>query len=637
MNRSTLIVLALFIALLAVWLLRDDKPNAPEIPPLVVAGYLEGDISLQDIKVLNKDEESPYRRYELTRGGEKMVLEMKPGEEANKPAERKWGATRTKDGKTWTAAGESYRVKMLAQILARPFRSTYAFEAKAEELGDFGLDEGEAVELLASGGDRKVHLRIGKVDKSDESNASTWVQNPENPKIVYQVAGHDLRTEAAVAWKDVRERKILSLRISELDHAEIFNPRAADGRRVVKASRPPLTDDQRAKLTDGTKDEDIRKSSDGWVIDDPQGYLAGDIGSWLESVERMSMTETYDTDGKSFPPDSGLSDDAGAVHIRLAAGEKRYHIILGSKAPKGDQGDIYVAVEGDSIVYSVANWSAEQIIKDLDSLRELRLLRGRDPKTCDDVKISWAEGSFHATRGEAGWTSTDVDLDPENVDDFLRDLGNARVTYSSATDAASVGLDKPDRRITVRCEGEPITIWVKRTGDKAFGRNGDAGDVFTLQSWNADQVTKQGRDFENKHLLRWAKESITTIEYPDDAGSKTLKRGPDGTWTEQGAADSKLASVQVDALLDTLIRFSYHAEFDVDPKTVGLQPAAWTLKISDAAGRIWSLALSDTKRENNPYAFLTATGARSRLVTISAMMIEQIRRPFQALTTAAQP
>ncbi|MEY3011979.1 MAG: hypothetical protein RIT45_714 [Pseudomonadota bacterium] len=635
MNRSTLAVVVVFVALLAVWLLRDATPEAPEIPPLVVEGYLEGEISLQDIKVLNKDEASPYRRYVLERNGERMVLEQLAGEESKKPSERKWSATRTKGGQTWKASGETYRVKMLAQILARPFRSTYAFRAKPEELGDFGLDEAEAVLLNAEAPDRKVALRIGKVDKTDETNPSTWVQNPAHPEVVYQIAGHDLRSESAVGWKDVRERKILSIRLPEIDHLTIRNPRAPAGRQEVHASRPPLSDELRAKLDGGAKVEDVRKSEDGWSIDEPKGYAAGDIGSWLESIERMAMTETYDTEGGAYPEGSGLDATAGTVHIELSGGGKTYHVRIGSKAPKGDQGDIYASVDGDSIVYSVANWSAEQVIKDLDSLRELRLLGGRAPDGCTSVQIEWPEGRFETTRGEAGWTARGVELDPANVDDFLRDLGNARVTFASATDPKSVGLDAPDRRITVRCGEDTLSIVVKRQGDKTWGRIGD-GDVFTLQSWNADQLMKQARDFEDKHLLRWDPETVTALTLTDGEASVRITRGADGAWS---AADGKtpIDSAKVEALVKSLTQFTYHAEFDLDRKSAGLEPAAWTLVIEAGPQRKLTIALSDQRRDNNPYAAIDATGSRSRVVSISAMMVEAFRKPISALAPGDKP
>ncbi len=636
MNRSTLVVVVVFVALLAAWLLRDAESTAPEIPPLVVEGYLEGEISLQDIKVLNKDEASPYRRYELERKGEHMVLELQPGEEAKKPSERKWSATRTKGGQTWKAAGETYRVKMLAQILARPFRSTYAFTAKPEELAEFGLDEAEAVLLKAEAPDRKVALRIGKVDKSDETNPSTWVQNPENPDVVYQIAGHDLRTESAVDWKDVRERKILSLRLPEIDHVSIRNPRAAAGRQVVRASRAPLSDELRAKLDGGAKVEDVRKSEEGWTIDEPNGYAAGDIGSWLESVERMSMTETYDTEGGKYPDGSGLDDDAGTVHIEISGGGKTHHVRIGGKAPKGDQGDIYASVDGDTIVYSVANWSAEQVVKDLDTLRELRLLGGRAPETCTSVQIQWPEGQFLTTRGESGWTAQGVELDPGNVDDFLRDLGNARVTYASATEPASVGLDAPDRRITVRCGADTFTISVKRKDDKTWGRI-DAGDVFTLQSWNADQLMKQARDFEDKHLLRWAPETITALVLPNGDASVRLTRGGNGAWAAPADSKTPIDSAKVDALLKSLAQFTYHAEFDIDRKSAGLEPAPWTLVVEAGPQRKLTIALSDERRDNNPYASIDATGSRSRVVAISAMMVEAFRKPASALAPGETP
>ena len=221
------------------------------------------------------------------------------------------------------------------------------------------------------------------------------------------------------------------------------------------------------------------------------------------------------------------------------------------------------------------------------------------------------------------------------MDDFLRDLGNARVTFASATDPKSVGLDAPDRRITVRCGEDTLSIVVKRQGDKTWGRIGD-GDVFTLQSWNADQLMKQARDFEDKHLLRWDPETVTALTLTDGEASVRITRGADGAWS---AADGKtpIDSAKVEALVKSLTQFTYHAEFDLDRKSAGLEPAAWTLVVEAGPQRKLTIALSDQRRDNNPYAAIDATGSRSRVVSISAMMVEAFRKPISALAPGDKP
>ncbi len=631
MSRSTIAIVAIFAALLVAWLLTQGEDAVQEIPPLVVQGYLKGDISLQDIKVLNKDEESPYTRFELERDGERFTLALKPGQASAKPAERKWLATRTKGGKTIEAAGESYRVKMINQLLARPFRSSYAFVAKPEDLAEYGLDSSQAVQLVAEAPERKVALIIGKSEKSeDESAMSTWVQDPARKDVVYQVTGHDLRTEAAVGWKDVRDRKILSINLAAIDKVELVNPRAPAGRGQLVASRPALTDEQRKQLDEGKKWEEVRKSDDGWKIDSPTGFAAGDIGSWLESTERMSMTETFELVDDKPPADAGLNDDKRTVTIVLHEGTRKTVVRLGDRTPKGDQQDIYVGVEGDSLAYSVASWSSDQIIKDVDTLRDLRLLGAGKAADAIAIRIDSASAPvFQARKESAGWTSTDIELDPKGVEDWLRDLDSTRVEFRTGKDLASLGLDKPATRIALTFADGVLTLSVSpRMGDKTYGRVGE-GDPFELQSWNADRLHRTGRDFIDKHLLRLPVAEVVSLTVPD--GDKTRNLVKDGAaWKVEGDTALTVDAAKVTSLLESLAQYSYHMEVDADRKSVGLDPAPWQLSLKVGA-KTWSLALSETKKDNNPYAELKDGTGATRVVTISAMMVEQFKKSFADL------
>lgn len=627
MSRSTIVILAMFVGLLIAYLVMDQKTETSEIQALVVPGFLQGEISLQDIKVLNKDEESPYRSFEIQRGDEHFTLVMNPGQEDKKPSERTWVATRTKGDKTFTAAGESYRVKMINQVLARPFRSTYSFAAKPEELAEYGLDDATAVELTAVAPDRKIHLRIGALERGEGDEAgSTWVQDPGHKEVVYQVAGHDLRTEVAVGWKDIRERKILKVNVANVDAIELDNPRAPKGRGKVIMERPPLSVEQRKELADGKKWEEVRKSDVGWTIVEPKGMPAGDIGPWLESIERMTMTETYDLQDGKVPADAELESPERTVVIKLREGDTWTTIRYGGRAPKGDQQDTYVAVDGETIVYSVAGWSSDQIIKDVDGLRDVRLLGGAPVADVQQLEIRTGDATFTASRNGESWTSKDLEIDPTSISDWLRDLQSTRVEFRTGRDLKELGLVPPASTITLTSAKGKIVIEAgTRQGDKAYGRI-DGGDPFELQSWSADRLVRTGRDFVDKHLIKFDKATISAITLHEGAASKRLVRVGD-VWSVEGDTTVKIDQQAVNGFIESVASSSYHQEYDVDAASVGLTPPAWSATFTHPAGD-WTLALSDTRRDNNPYATLGAAGGKAKIVTISAMMVDMFRKTF---------
>ena len=347
MSKSSMVMLVLFVALGIGWFLQDDGPKEAEHPAIVVEGFVAKDVSLQDVKILNKDDDAPYTRWEVKRKGETYVLEKLPGQDNKKHSESRWKATRKHAGGEATAKGETYRVRMYGQTLSRSFRSSYSFATKESELAEYGLDPDHRVEVLATGGGKKVHLIIGNVDKpsaEDEANAKTWLMRPDVPNVVYQVAGFDLRKNIDVPWKDVRDRKLLDIKVARVSRIELANPHDPLAKKVV-AVRDPLPKDQEELLAQIDKEPDrkkreelekkLRKSNDGWKIIEPAGYEVGEIGSWIESVERMSLTENVDTaDGKA-PAESGLDDKDVAVRIALFEGDKKTEVIGGKAQTEG--------------------------------------------------------------------------------------------------------------------------------------------------------------------------------------------------------------------------------------------------------------------------------------------------------------
>ena len=80
-------------------------------------------------------------------------------------------------------------------------------------------------------------------------------------------------------------------------------------------------------------------------------------------------------------------------------------------------------------------------------------------------------------------------------------------------------------------------------------------------------------------------------------------------------------------MIEGIANSSYHKEYDVDAASVGLAPAPWTLTLTHGSDT-WTLTLSDTRRDNNPYATLVDTGGKQKNVTISAMMVDMFRKTF---------
>lgn len=633
MSNSSKVMLVLMIGLIIGWFVQNAAPEKVAHPAVVVEGFVNKDVSLQDVKILNKDDASPYTRWEVTRSGETFVLERQAGQEGRKHSESKWTAHRTYAGdKSITTKGETYRVRMYSQTLSRNFRSSYSFKATAKDLEEYGLDAESRLELKATGKDKKVHLYIGNVDApstDDESTSKTWVMLPGVPDIIYQVAGFNLRKNIDVPWKDVRDRKLIDVKIVQMDKVSLENPKDPLAKKVI-AVRPKLAKEQQDKLAAISKENDkdkreklekeLRKSNDGWKIETPSNYLTGEVGGWLESTERMTLTEVVDTPDGKAPAGSGLDDPKEAVTITMFEGDKATTVIMGKAMIDGEK-DVWVKVGGNNTqVYRIASWSAEQVIKQLDDVRDLKLF-GKDQmdavKAADNLVVDAPGGRFSARLDNGKWIARGVVADHKKVTDFIGELAGLDVDYESGKARSAVGLDKPEWRINLSAKGRTFkVVLAAMKGEDFFGAVGDNGNTFKLQSWNADRVRKSAGQLKDSHLVvGLTKAQIKSIDIPaTDKKRAVLTKNAAGKWQAKPAA--KLKDADVEALAEALAEASWETEIKGKQlKELGLDEPTHVVRFSTSR-RTFELRISAKDKDGNPYI---AVFARKKAIVIGTM------------------
>ena len=632
MNRSTLIMVVLFVVLLGAWLLSQQSTTIEGPPAFAVDGFVEG-VSFQDIKILNKDEESPYTRFVVERKGEKVVMEQLPGQEKVKAGERKWKAVRTgDDGQNLETWGQAYRVRLWNQALALSFRSSYSFEASDAELAEYGLDPDKAVTFTAEGGGRKVRLTVGKVDKTGEgdTDATTWIMNPDLPKVVYQVAGRDLRTELAKPWKDMRDRKLFDWNLARIDRVELINPADTRTAKVIM-TRPPLTEEQNKELAEGKEWKEVRKADVGWTIAEPKGYPPGNIGDWLESLERMQATDYRPfTDGK-LPADSGLGKDKG-VRVTVSGGDKSDTLVIGGKSDN-KEGDVWVQRVGDKELYLVASWSSDQCIKNLDGVRDLRLLGDLKAAGSDVLELTGVKGKLRATRKDKKWTGT-AEIDGKKVDEFLTDLDSVRVEYQSAMTRSAAGLDKPAFRYTFAAGGKSITLLVSaKKGEDTYGALGEDGDVFKFQSWNADRLRKGPIDFADKRLVAFFQGEVKgVVIQPPEGKASTLNRGPDGRWQLAGKPDEKLKDAAIDGMIGAAVELNYDSKISSQKLSdFGLHKGYYSVEMQLNLGRREEIRVSTKETDGKVHVSVHRGGKLVQIGLLPIMSANSIKKTLADL------
>lgn len=508
MKRSTWITLSIFLLLLAAYFLqsRHSAPSAP--PALSIDGYI-GNLSEQEARSQAKDKPSPVTRIVLGRKGEVITLERvaqpeAPAAAADAPKpEAKWTAKRSKDGKTTESKALSFRAQSMSETLMRSIRSSFSTTVTAKNLADYGLDPDHALDVELTLASRTVKLRVGQVEKPEQGEPSTWVQDPARPDVAYQIASRDLRTGFDVAWSELRDKALLSVDSAAIEHIEIANPAAVQNARIV-LDRPPLTEAQRKELEDKKAQ---REAADGWAFSEPKGQEAGDIGEWLKAVERLSASEFVDTaDAAAKKADTGLDDAKSVVRVTLASAKDKTVLLFGKSDESRPTRDVWVRIEGRDELFLVPTYNRDQIVQTIDQLRDRRLLGAHKAKDSTSLQIdpTTEAGRFKAAHKDGTWTVVEPTMKASSqaIVDFLGELDSTKVEYPADKAAAQGLLGTPVWKMSLALDGETWVLALGKEADSAvYGRvdhGTTTGDVFKLTTWNANRLKKKPTDFAEK-------------------------------------------------------------------------------------------------------------------------------------------
>lgn len=634
MKRSTLVTLGVFGLLLALWVAKDWK-SAPKGPtPLSLDGYA-GNLSEQDFRAATKDQLPPVKSLIVKKKDETIALTQQAQElpkdvtpDKSKPVEAKWSVARTRKGKTSQAKGQTYKANAMAEVFGRSIRSTFAKEIKASELAEYGLDADHAIDVEATTDKGTLKLRIGTVDKPQEGGEpTTWAQDPGHPEVVYQVAGRDLRGPFDVAWSELRDRALLTLDLSALDRIEVANPTDPRAKRFV-VSRP------------AAGDKKGRDPGEGWKIEEPAGYDAGDIGEWAKSLERLSASEFLDASEVSDKKtDTGLDDPAVAARVTLREGSNQTVLVFGKADEASAQKDVWLRIEGRDDVYKIASYSRDQALQKFDQVRNRALLGGLKAKDVTSFTLTGPDGAVLATRTDNQWSVAHADrpISATALDTYLADVEGIKVDYAADVTPAAVGIDQPEWRLTLRFPDKTVQVALTKEKDgNLYGRAGlesAPGDLFKLASWSGGRLKKTVKDFEDKHLLRLTADDVAKVDVAANGASAfSVEKQADGWKIKDG---DKVTAAKPEAVADWIAALvaMERATLVTDKKDseIGLDKDFSSVTLTTKAGQATTVRLSSQKAGEEPYVAVVAVGKPTTIATVSAFAATHLQKKAEAL------
>ncbi len=287
---------------------------------------------------------------------------------------------------------------------------------------------------------------------------------------------------------------------------------------------------------------------------------------------------------------------AQSAEIRFAVGGLEKILRIGNATPIG--ANSYASIDGDARVYTVANYQVQPFQKELDDLRDKRII-DFDSAAVKRIRVSWTGMQLVVERGADGWELVEPvqgSADADTVGDLLSSLGFLRASgfVDELMSDAETGLASPQFAIELEAspvsEGaQPVTArlavgGVDDSGGQRFAR-GAAESLYTISQASLDDFPRSLIEYRDRRLAAFAVDDVRRVElgFHTEAGETVavrVERAADG-WTSDA---EPIAGGKFDALVDALssLRAADIIAEELGPEelqAMGLEPARAVLHV----------------------------------------------------------
>lgn len=622
MNKKTLLVLGLFVALLATVLFVKYKTKPEQPASLSLPGFLE------DPKVATKSS----GEVKLN-GLDKIVIGRKG---VTAVLEREGETWRMKSPKESTI--EEFRIRTMMVPLQTPSESQFAKPAIESELADYGLGADERIKVeYYQGGTLLGAFIAGKKETDDDAESGpddvdTWVMSADE-KTIFLVGGKDLNTPFDVSVSDLRAKKLFDFERDQVRRIEIRNPaNEAHPEIVLEDKAPPPAPEAK----EGEDKESTRVAQ--WVFVKPEGFEAGNIDTLTGTVAGVRVSEYLDSvEGK----DTGLETNPTAIRVELFDG-KTVELKLGNT-----EGEKTYAMLGDGAeVFALNKYTADNLKKTVNDLRQKSVL---SLKATDVQAVRFETAGFGLVRSGDEWTfdpMTTHKVGKSETEALLRDIETWTVSeFAEPTDLEAIGMGASAQTTKVvfrSTKGDMrLTIGEERDGSHWALSDTKPNEVWKVTSFMAKKfVGKTADDFRNKQMFDLVRDDIAKIEVISGTESYQIERNPAPTGTEDtfmvkrgDEVISKPKEQSLNTMLNSLTNLAARTFVtNMTREEAGLTEAAFRVLITMKSGATHELLISESTKENDNYAIATSeTDWAQQIVTINQFQAKNIMTRFKDL------
>ncbi len=343
-----------------------------------------------------------------------------------------------------------------------------------------------------------------------------------------------------------------------------------------------------------------KRGGDTWWLVEPVEVLAdqGQVEAMIDNMMGARKADRFKADDLSR---YGLENPSPIITIigNVGTEEQRETILLGSDANR--PGRIYGMIEDNNEVFSTGDWVRSHTLRDLDLLRDKRILRV-DPDGVESIALKTRDGSTLITKTNRfviPWEIRELSAPAETrfVERILANLSQAPATQiidSPTTSTAELGLVEPP--LTVQLEtidGSMSLVIGERDGDEWYATSSTQPGVITLRTRYISDLLQPASAWKSTRFLWHAPEKWKRVRTLAGNSEMNLVRGENSLWLFEESPDLPVDPRKLQVFFKALADLSANPGSTApvaDERDIGVREGTYRVEITCSDGSIEGFA-----------------------------------------------
>jgi hypothetical protein len=368
----------------------------------------------------------------------------------------------------------------------------------------------------------------------------------------------------------------------------------------------------------------LTRTDSTWKITEPQPFAADQntVSGVLSSLSNLGSERVVE-DKASDVKQYGLDPPAIEVDV-TGKDSKTQKLSLGDSTPTGSA--VYTMLAGDPRVFTIPSYTKSSIDKNLNDLRDKRLLTVNSDKV-SRLELIRKHQTIEFGRDKDEWQilkPKPMRADNFEVGELARKLTDARMDLSADSKAAASSFAHGTPVATAKLTDQSGTqeLELRKNKDTYYATSSVVAGAYKVDSDLGQALEKNVDDFRNKKIFDFGFNDPDKVEMHSDSNGCFLTKGGNDWWSNGKKMDAAGVEDLVSQLRDLSASKFVESGFS--------SPSIEITVVSDSGKRVEKVAIAKAGD-----GYIAKRDDDSSLYQLSASSVDELKKSASELKPAA--